>query len=100
MSRVASTTTAGGANRYTVPGTQNAYELAKKYLNWNAADLKVDSSAVGLAMRDGITNHINCANFVSGILEVAGQIDKSQHNDGARALADTLGNDPNWEKTS
>ncbi len=79
---------------------KNAYEVARQHLGKNAAQLKVDNTDVGLAMHDGIPNDINCANFVSGVLEATGQINASQHSDSAAGLAGNLGRDGNWESVS
>ena len=77
---------------------QNAFEVAKQQLGQNASSLKVSGNAVGLAMDDGVPNDVNCANFVTGVLEASGQIDHSQHTNLATGVGDNLERDPNWER--
>lgn len=79
---------------------KNAFEVAKAYVNQNASSLKVSDSEVGQYMDDGVPNDINCANFVSGVLQAAGQISGRQHHNGVQGLQANLANDGNWEKVS
>ncbi|MBB3661303.1 MULTISPECIES: NlpC/P60 family protein [Prauserella salsuginis group] len=54
----------------------NPAKIAEQFLGRNASDLK--SSGELPAMESWVPNNVNCANFVSGTLEAAGLIDKSQ----------------------
>jgi cell wall-associated NlpC family hydrolase len=81
-------------------GSQHAFDIAKKYLGWNARDLKVSKNAVGLAMHDWVGNTVNCANFVSGVLQAAGQIPGREHNDSVVGLMHNLDRDPNFKRVS
>jgi LysM repeat protein len=85
-------TTAGGSSR--------AFDIAKSYLNWNARDLKVSGNAVGRAMHDWVPNNVNCANFVSGVLQAAGQIKSSQHSNSVTGLMANLDRDPHFRRVS
>lgn len=52
-------------------GGGNAAAIAQSVLGRNASDLKVGSE---LPMEDWVPNNVNCANFVSGCLQKAGDI--------------------------
>jgi LysM repeat protein len=78
----------------------SAFAEAHKYLGWNAKDLKVSGNAVGKAMEDWVPNNVNCANFVSGCLQAAGQIPKSEHNNSVMGLKANLDRDPHFKKVS
>jgi LysM repeat protein len=80
--------------------TGKAFDIAKQYLNWNARNLKVSGNAVGRAMNDWVPNNVNCANFVSGVLQAAGQINKSQHNDSVTGLMRNLDRDKDFKRVS
>ncbi|AXB46054.1 peptidoglycan-binding protein [Amycolatopsis albispora] len=54
----------------------NPAKIAEQFLGRNAGDLK--GSGELPAMQSWVPNNVNCANFVSGCLEAAGLIDKSQ----------------------
>lgn len=77
-----------------------AFDIAKQYLNWNARNLKVSGNAVGRAMNDWVPNNVNCANFVSGVLQAAGQITKGQHHDSVRGLMANLDRDKDFKRVS
>jgi LysM repeat protein len=85
-------TRAGGSNR--------AFDIARSYLNWNARDLKVSNNAVGRAMHDWVPNNVNCANFVSAVLQAAGQLKPSQHSNSVVGLMANLDRDPNFRRVS
>lgn len=78
----------------------DAFNTARQYLGWNAADLKVSNNAVGRAMHDWVPNNVNCANFVSGVLQASGQISASQHHNGVYGLMNNLDRDPNFRRVS
>lgn len=84
----------------TAGGSSKAFDIAKSYLNWNARDLKVSGNAVGKAMHDWVPNNVNCANFVSGVLQAAGQIKSSQHNNSVTGLMANLDRDPHFKRVS
>ncbi len=66
-----------------------------------AGDLKRDNAdEVGSYMQDGVPNHVNCANFVSGVLISAGQIGTGQGSAGATDLANRLVGSGNFNKVS
>lgn len=50
----------------------SAAQIAQKYLGWWAGDLKVSGH---LPMNPNVPNTVNCANFVSAVLQKAGLID-------------------------
>jgi hypothetical protein len=81
-------------------GQNKAFDIAKAHLGQNASSMKVGQDALGLAMRDGIPNDINCANFVSGCLEAAGQITKGEHDDSVQGLSAKLDDNPNFKRVS
>ncbi|MCP2252380.1 NlpC/P60 family protein [Prauserella aidingensis] len=54
----------------------NPAKIAEQFLGRNAGDLKMSGELP--AMESWVPNNVNCANFVSGTLEAAGLIDKSQ----------------------
>ncbi|MBB3052047.1 uncharacterized protein YukE [Prauserella isguenensis] len=54
----------------------NPAKIAEQFLGRNASDLKMSGELP--AMESWVPNNVNCANFVSGTLEAAGLIDKSQ----------------------
>lgn len=84
----------------TAGGSSKAFDIAKSYLNWNARDLKVSGNAVGKAMEDWVPNNVNCANFVSGVLQAAGQIKGSQHSNSVTGLMGNLDRDPHFQRVS
>lgn len=81
-------------------GSSKAFDIAKSYLGWNARDLKTSGNAVGRAMHDWVPNNVNCANFVSGVLQASGQIRSSQHHNAVTGLMANLDRDPNFKRVS
>lgn len=81
-------------------GTGKAFDIAKHYLGWNARDLKVSGNAVGKAMHDWVPNNVNCANFVSGVLQASGQISARQHHNAVTGLMHNLDRDPQFRRVS
>lgn len=71
-----------------------------------ATDVAESDTPVGKAMTDGVPPNVNCANFVSGVLEVAGWLQPEQHRDNTGlapgvddGLYDELSADQdNWEE--
>jgi spore coat assembly protein SafA len=49
----------------------NPAAIAERFLNWNAGDLKVSGH---LPMESWVPNNVNCANFVTAVLQEAGMI--------------------------
>jgi LysM repeat protein len=78
----------------------DAFNTARQYLGWNAADLKVSNNAVGRAMHDWVPNNVNCANFVSGVLRASGQISDREHHNGVYGLMNNLDRNPNFRRVS
>ncbi|SDY10339.1 hypothetical protein SAMN05421504_104514 [Amycolatopsis xylanica] len=66
----------------------NPAKIAEKFLGRNASDLKRSGELP--AMQPWVPNDVNCANFVSGCLEAAGLIDKSQASASVAGLAANL----------
>jgi peptidoglycan hydrolase-like protein with peptidoglycan-binding domain len=79
-------------------GGARAFAVAKKYLGWNAAQLKASGNAVGRAMFDWVPNNVNCANFVSGVLVAAGQLRRDQVNASVHGLQGVLDRDPQFRR--
>lgn len=63
-------------------------EVAQRYLNRNAGDIKYGSDTLGRAMQDWVPNNVNCANFVSGALIASGKLPASQ---GSAGVIDLMG---------
>ena len=78
----------------------SAFDTARQYMGWNARDLKVSNNPVGRAMHDWVPNNVNCANFVSGVLQASGQISSSQHNNSVYGLMNNLDRDPQFRRVS
>lgn len=93
--RPAPTPGAGGGG-----GSRKAYDLARSVLGRNAGELKLSSGPIGKAMHDWVPNNVNCANFVSGVLRVAGQINSSQHHNAVVGLMGNLDRDSSWRRVS
>ncbi|RZQ60056.1 peptidoglycan-binding protein [Amycolatopsis suaedae] len=66
----------------------NPAKIAERFLGRNAGDLK--GSGELPAMQSWVPNNVNCANFVSGCLEAAGLIDKSQASASVSQLSANL----------
>lgn len=88
-------TTTGPATRG--PGG-SPLEIAQSHLGKNASSLKMEKGGVGADMEDWVPNNVNCANFVSAVLEQAGQITNSQHDNRVLGLMDKLDKDPNFKR--
>lgn len=72
----------------------NPAKIAEQFLGRNASDLK--GSGELPAMEAWVPNDVNCANFVSGTLEAAGLIDKSQASASVDQLSANLKSD-GWQ---
>jgi hypothetical protein len=96
--------TGGAAPTSSGPASQgpkgSPFEIAKAELGKNAGSLKLEKSGVGADMDDGIPNNVNCANFVSAVLEQAGQIKNGQHHNAVVGLQANLDKDPNFKRVS
>jgi LysM repeat protein len=76
-----------------------AVGIAQSVLGQNISSLKYNGPlAQYLAKWPG--NNVCCANFVSAVLEKAGQISIPEHNDNVSGLSHNLANDPRWRKVS
>ncbi len=53
------------------PTGGNPAAIAERYLGWNAGDLKVSGE---LPMESWVPNNVNCANFVTAVLQESGAI--------------------------
>jgi len=84
------------------PGTRgpkgSPFEIASQHLGKNAGSLKLEKNGVGADMEDWVPNNVNCANFVSAVLEQAGQISDSQHDNSVMGLMAKLDRDPNFKR--
>jgi LysM repeat protein len=78
----------------------NAFDIAKAHLGKNAGSLKLEKNGVGADMEDWVPNNVNCANFVSGVLEQAGMIKNGQHHNAVTGLQANLDRDPNFKRVS
>jgi LysM repeat protein len=76
------------------------FEIAKQHLGKNATSLKLEKNGVGADMEDWVPNNVNCANFVSAVLEQAGQIKNGQHHNAVVGLQANLDRDPNFRRVS
>lgn len=76
------------------------FDIARSHLGKNAGSLKLEKGGVGAEMEDWVPNNVNCANFVSGVLEQAGQIKNSQHHNAVVGLQANLDKDPNFKRVS
>jgi len=81
------------------PTGEAPIDIARSVLNKNASELKT-SGRLSEEMEDWVPNNVNCANFVSAVLEEAGQISKGQHSASVANLRSNLEKDPNFQKTS
>lgn len=87
-----STTSSGSASK--------AYDIARSELGKNAGSLKLENSAVGKAMEDWVPNNVNCASFVSGCLQAAGQISHSDYSAGCTTLMSNLDRNSHFKRTT
>ncbi|MBI5496316.1 MAG: peptidoglycan-binding protein [Deltaproteobacteria bacterium] len=76
---------------------QDALRIAKSVLGRNAGDIKYHGP-LARDMNDWVPNNVNCANFVSAVLEKAGMITNGQHHDAVRGLRDNLRRDRDWKE--
>ncbi len=75
----------------------NALAIARSDLGRNISDLKYNGNlAADLDKWPG--NDVCCANFVSAVLQKAGQISPGEHNDNVVGLSNNLSRDPNWRR--
>ncbi|MBS1152054.1 MAG: hypothetical protein H6Q89_3752 [Myxococcaceae bacterium] len=81
-------------------GTSNAFEIARAQLGKNAASLKLEKSALGRAMEDWVPNNVNCASFVGGCLEAAGQINHSDYSAGCTTLMANLDRNSKFKRVT
>src|SRR5690606_19342389 len=63
-------------------------EMAQRYLNRNASEIKLGSDPLGRAMQDWVPNNVNCANFISGALIASGKLPA---NKGSAGVIDLMG---------
>ncbi len=78
----------------------SAFAIAKSELGKNAGSLKLEHSAVGNAMEDWVPNNVNCASFVSGCLQAAGQISHGDYSAGSLNLMHNLDRNPHFKRVS
>lgn len=81
-------------------GSAHAFNIARSVLGRNASELKLSAGAIGRAMEDWVPNNVNCANFVSAVLESAGQITRAQHHNAVVGLMANLDRDPDFRRVS
>lgn len=74
----------------------NAAAIAEQFIGRNAGELKHSSE---LPMQSWVPNNVNCANFVSAVLQKAGMIDASQASASVNNLASNLKAD-GWQTVS
>ncbi|WP_228558365.1 LysM peptidoglycan-binding domain-containing protein [Myxococcus sp. AB056] len=74
------------------------FEIASQHLGKNAGSLKLEKNGVGADMEDWVPNNVNCANFVSAVLEQSGQISDSQHDNSVMGLMAKLDRDPKFKR--
>jgi cell wall-associated NlpC family hydrolase len=79
-------------------GGGNAFKIAMSELGKNAGSLKLEKSGVGRYMDDWVPNNVNCANFVSGVLQQAGQL--KGHSDSVLGLMGKLDANSQWQRVS
>ena len=78
----------------------SAFDIAKAQLGKNAGSLKLEKSALGRAMEDWVPNNINCASFVGGCLEAAGQIRHGDYSAGCTTLMANLDHNSRFKRVS
>jgi len=81
------------------PTGESPIDIARSVLGKNASELKV-KGRLSEEMEDWVPNNVNCANFVSAVLEEAGQITHKQHSASVANLRSNLERDPHFQKTS
>ncbi|WP_199730906.1 MULTISPECIES: LysM peptidoglycan-binding domain-containing protein [Luteimonas] len=81
------------------PGTvtgNNAAAIAEQFIGRNAGELKYSDE---LPMQSWVPNNVNCANFVSAVLQKAGLIEPGQASASVDQLANNLKGD-GWQTVS
>ena len=78
----------------------NAFAIARSELGKNAGSLKLESSSVGRAMEDWVPNNVNCASFVAGCLQAAGQIGHGDYSAGCTQLQANLDRNPHFRRVT
>ena len=91
---VAAPGTVGGPGAIT--GSNNAAAIAEQFIGRNAGELKYSDE---LPMQSWVPNNVNCANFVSAVLQKAGVIDPGQSSASVDQLANNLKGD-GWQTVS
>ena len=77
-----------------------AFYIAKAQLGKNAGSLKLENSVLGKAMEDWVPNNVNCASFVAGCLQAAGQIGHGDYSAGCTQLLANLDKNPHFQRVS
>ena len=78
----------------------SAFNIAQAQLGKNAGSLKLESSVLGRAMEDWVPNNVNCASFVAGCLQAAGQIGHGDYSAGCTQLQANLDRNPHFQRVS
>jgi LysM repeat protein len=78
----------------------SAFNIAKAQLGKNAGSLKLENSALGRAMENWVPNNVNCASFVAGCLEAAGQIGHNDYSASCMTLQAKLDRNSNFQRVS
>jgi hypothetical protein len=89
----------GGGDPTRGPTGEAPIDIARSVLGQNAADLKV-KGRLSEEMEDWVPNNVNCANFVSAVLQEAGQIPKGEHSASVAGLRANLSKDPHFQQKS
>ena len=79
-----------------VAGSNNAAAIAEPFIGRNAGELKYSDE---LPMESWVPNNVNCANFVSAVLQQAGMIEPGQASASVDQLANNLKGD-GWQTVS
>jgi len=80
----------------TTAGGNNAAAIAEQFIGRNAGELKYSDE---LPMESWVPNNVNCANFVSAVLQQAGVIEPGQASASVDQLASNLKGD-GWQTVS
>lgn len=78
----------------------SAFAIAQNQLGKNAGSLKLENSAVGRAMEDWVPNNVNCASFVAGCLQAAGQIGHGDYSASCMNLQANLDRNSHFQRVS
>src|SRR6185436_16931855 len=81
-------------------GSNAAFAIARSEMGKNAGSLKLEHSAVGNAMEDWVPNNVNCASFVAGCLQAAGQISHKDYSASCMNLQANLDRNSNFRRVS